>query len=163
MKAMTQSVCSNNWLEMRKLLITIYAIAISLSSWAGQPDEIIFSEARFHKGEAPQGWMTACFDDSLWQTIAIPEKWHGEREYAQYRIMFNLPKEFVSQAAYRQYAIFDLSYIDDCDEAYLNGKLSVDFGQTYAKSISLVPGKPFIYDMAYDGSEPMRINVTFLR
>ena len=239
---------------MRKLLITIYAIAISLSSWAGQPDEIIFSEARFHKGEAPQGWMTACFDDSLWQTIAIPEKWHGEGEYAQYRIKFNLPKEFVSQAAYRQYAIFDLAYIDDCDEAYLNGKLigkcgimphegmehsawdahrvyqvdaedlkagenmltvlvwnrrtrggvydgpfklrmanlddlvtfsfsgdgnadkcrltvtsdirlkgklSVDFGQTYAKSMSLVPGKPFIYDMAYDGSEPMRINVTF--
>ena len=239
---------------MRKIFSILCILAASICTLNAQSDEMIFNQARFHKGDAPHGWMTADFDDSSWQTISIPEKWHGEREYAQYRIKFNLPKEFVSQAAYKQYAIFDLAYIDDCDEAYLNGKLIgkcgvmphegmeysawdahrvyqvsaadlkvgenvltvlvwnrrtrggvydgpfklrmanlddlvtfsfsgdgnadkcrltvtsdirlkgnllVEFGKTYTKSVSLVPEKPYVYDMAYDGSEPMHIKVTF--
>ena len=106
---------------MRRLLITICAVAAYVCTWAAQPDEIILNEAKFNKGDAPQGWMAADFDDSAWQTIAIPEKWHGEGEYAQYRIKFNIPAGFVSKADYKKYAIFDLAYIDDCDEAYLNG------------------------------------------
>lgn len=239
---------------MRKIISIICIVAASVCTLTAQSDEIIFNQARFHKGDAPQGWMAADFDDSSWQGIAIPEKWHGEWSYAQYRIKFQIPKEFVGDAAYKQYAIFDLAYIDDCDETYLNGKLigkngvmphdgmaysawdthrvyqvdaeelkvgeniltvlvwnrrtrggvydgpfklrmanledlvtfsfsgdgnadkcrltvtsdvrikgklSVDFGQTYVKSVSLMPGKPFVYDMAYDGSEPMQIKVTF--
>ena len=106
---------------MRRLLITICAVAAYVCTWAAQPDEIILNEAKFNKGDAPQGWMAADFDDSAWQTILIPEKWHGEGEYAQYRIKFNIPADFVSKADYKKYAIFDLAYIDDCDEAYLNG------------------------------------------
>ena len=106
---------------MRKLLIAICAVTVSLCAWAGQSDEIILNEARFHKGDAPQGWMDYDFDDSSWQTIAIPEKWHGEGLYAQYRIKFSVPKGFISKAAYKQYVVFDLAYIDDCDETYLNG------------------------------------------
>ena len=106
---------------MRRLLITICAVAAYVCTWAAQPDEIILNEAKFNKGDAPQGWMAADFDDSAWQTISIPEKWHGEGEYAQYRIKFNIPAGFVSKADYKKYAIFDLAYIDDCDEAYLNG------------------------------------------
>ena len=106
---------------MRRLLITICAVAAYVCTWAAQPDEIILNEAKFNKGDAPQGWMAADFDDSAWQTISIPEKWHGEGEYAQYRIKFNIPADFVSKADYKKYAIFDLAYIDDCDEAYLNG------------------------------------------
>ena len=239
---------------MRKIFSIICILAASICTLNAQSDEMIFNQARFHKGDAPHGWMAADFDDSSWQTMTIPEKWHGEREYAQYRIKFNVPKEFVSQAAYKQYAIFDLAYIDDCDEAYLNGKLigkcgvmphegmeysawdahrvyqvsaadlkvgenvltvlvwnrrtrggvydgpfklrmanlddlvtfsfsgdgnadkcsltvtsdiklkgnlSVEFCKTYTKSVSLVPEKPYVYDMAYDGSEPMHIKVTF--
>ena len=239
---------------MRKIISIICIIAASICTLTAQSDEMIFNQARFHKGDAPHGWMAADFDDSSWQTMAIPEKWHGEREYAQYRIKFNVPKEFVSQAAYKQYAIFDLAYIDDCDQTYLNGKLIgkcgvmphegmensawdahrvyqvgaadlkvgenvltvlvwnrrtrggvydgpfklrmadledlvtfsfsgdgnadkcrltvtsdiklkgnllVEFGQTYTKSVSLVPEKPYVYDMVYDGSEPMQIKVTF--
>ena len=89
--------------------------------WAGQPDKIVLDQARFHKGEAPEGWMAVDFDDSSWQTMAIPEKWHGEGMYAQYRIKFNVPKGFITKAAYNKYAVLDLAYIDDCDEAYLNG------------------------------------------
>ena len=239
---------------MRKIISIICIVAASICTLTAQSDEMIFNQARFHKGDAPHGWMTADFDDCSWEIMAIPDKWHGEREYAQYRIKFNVPKEFVSQAAYKQYAIFDLAYIDDCDEAYLNGKLigkcgvmphegmeysawdahriyqvsaadlkvgenvltvlvwnrrtrggvyggpfklrmanlddlvtfsfsgdgnadkcrltvtsdirlkgklSVEFGTTYTKSVSLVPEKPYVYDMAYDGSESMQIKVTF--
>ena len=106
---------------MRRLLATICAISISLCTWAEQQDEVVLKEAKFHKGDAPQGWMAYDFDDSSWETIAIPEKWHGEGLYAQYRIKFNVPKGFIAKAAYKQFAVFDLAYIDDCDETYLNG------------------------------------------
>ena len=61
---------------MKKIISVICAIATSLCAWANQPEEIILNEARFHKGDAPQGWMEYDFDDSSWQTIAIPEKWY---------------------------------------------------------------------------------------
>ena len=239
---------------MRRFLITICAIATSVCAWAGLPDEIVLNEARFHKGEAPEGWMAVDFDDSSWQTMAIPEKWHGEGMYAQYRIKFNVPKGFITKAAYGKYAVLDLAYIDDCDEAYLNGvrigkngvmphdgmaysawdmhrvyqidsnilkegenlltvlvwnrrtrggvyggpfvvrmanledlvsfsfsgdgdatncrltlsadqrikgKLIVEAANTYAKTVTVTTDKPFVYDMAYDGTESTQIKATF--
>ena len=86
-----------------------------------EPQALVFEEARFHLGDAPEGWMTPDFDDSAWETMAIPQKWQGEGMYAQYRIRFTLPEGFVATAPYPQIAVFDLSYIDDCDESYLNG------------------------------------------
>lgn len=106
---------------MRRLLITIFAITTSLCAWASSQNEIVLNQARFHKGDAPQGWMSVDFDDSSWEIIAIPDKWHGEGLYAQYRVKFDVPEGFISKAPYKQYAICDLAYIDDCDEAYLNG------------------------------------------
>ena len=106
---------------MRKFLITICLITTSLFALAGPQDEIVLSQARFHKGDAPHGWMKPDFDDSAWDVIAIPDKWHGEGLYAQYRIKFDVPEGFITNAPYKQYAICDLAYIDDCDEAYLNG------------------------------------------
>ena len=222
--------------------------------WAGQPDKIVLDQARFHKGEAPEGWMAVDFDDSSWQTMAIPEKWHGEGMYAQYRITFNVPEGFITKAAYDKYAVLDLAYIDDCDEAYLNGvrigkngvmphdgmaysawdmhrvyqidsnilkegenlltvlvwnrrtrggvyggpfivrmanledlvsfsfsgdgdatncrltlsadqrikgKLTVESAKTYVKTITVTTDKPFVYDMAYDGTESTQIKATF--
>ena len=108
---------------MRHYLILILVFFASFSAYAGEDVRILIEEAKFHKGDAPQGWMQSNFDDSSWQTIAIPEKWHGEGLYAQYRIKFNVPKGFVSNAEYKQFAVLDLAYIDDCDEAYLNGVL----------------------------------------
>lgn len=106
---------------MKKLIIVILALAFGFLSNAAEPEIIVLDNAKFHLGDAPEGWLSNDFDDTSWGSVAIPEKWHGEGMYAQYRIRFNVPKDFVSKAPYKQYAIFDLSYIDDCDEAYLNG------------------------------------------
>ena len=104
------------------IIILLFFFSVTVVRAAGT-GEIVLQEARFHLGDAPAGWTEPGFDDSDWQTIAIPEKWHGEGMYAQYRIRFQVPDGFVKTAPYKRNAIFDLAFIDDCDEACLNGKL----------------------------------------
>ena len=108
-----------NWIL---ILVSCLATVIGAHAAVTGTGEIVLQEARFHLGDAPAGWSEPGFDDSSWQTIAIPEKWHGEGMYAQYRIRFQVPKGFVKKAPYRKIAIFDLAFIDDGDEAFLNGK-----------------------------------------
>ena len=108
-----------NWIL---ILVSCLATVIGAQAAVTGTGEIVLQEARFHLGDAPAGWSEPGFDDSDWQTMAIPEKWHGEGMYAQYRIRFQVPKGFVKKAPYRKIAIFDLAFIDDCDETFLNGK-----------------------------------------
>ena len=103
-RTMTLKLYFNLQFNMRKLLIAIFAITTSLCAWAGSQNEIVLNQARFHKGDAPHGWMSVDFDDSSWEIIAIPDKWHGEGLYAQYRIKFNVPEGFITNAPYKQYA-----------------------------------------------------------
>lgn len=108
---------------MKRFSIVLgFLLLAALVARAATAEEIVLSEARFHLGDAPEGWMAPGFDDSEWQTMAIPFKWEGAGMYAQYRVSFQLPKGFVRNAAYKGTVLFDLAYIDDCDEAFLNGK-----------------------------------------
>ena len=71
------------------IIILLFFFSVTVVRAAGT-GEIVLQEARFHLGDAPAGWTEPGFDDSAWQTIAIPEKWHGEGMYAQYRIRFQV-------------------------------------------------------------------------
>ncbi|MBO7069912.1 MAG: hypothetical protein J6W09_01290, partial [Bacteroidales bacterium] len=94
------------------ILVSCLATVIGAHAAVTGTGEIVLQEARFHLGDAPAGWSEPGFDDSSWQTMAIPEKWHGEGMYAQYRIRFQVPKGFVKKAPYRKIAIFDLAFIN---------------------------------------------------
>lgn len=76
---------------------------------------------RFSIGDNKK-WAEAGYDDQRWETIEVPSKWedegfNGYNGYAWYRITFDGASLKNRNAVYNLF----LGYIDDVDEAYLNG------------------------------------------
>ena len=76
---------------------------------------------RFRTGDDP-AYAAAGFDDSVWETIAVPGTWElaGRPEYdgfAWYRLRFTLP----AGGSARDAAWLELGKLDDADETFVNG------------------------------------------
>lgn len=87
---------------------------------------------RFRTGD-DAAYAAAGFDDSVWETIAVPGPWEsaGRADYdgfAWYRVRFTLPAPAADGAAPAQ-AWLDLGKVDDVDETFVNG---TKVGQTGA-------------------------------
>lgn len=92
--------------------------------------QVISLEGRwkFRIGDEPS-WSKPEFDDSRWERIWVPSAWedegfHGYDGFAWYRTTFDGRKLDRTKTYY-----VNLGYIDDADEAYLNGMLIGFSGQ----------------------------------
>lgn len=77
---------------------------------------------KFHIGDN-SAWATPEYDDSEWELIETPSAWedqgfNGYDGFAWYRITFNGQRLSKNDNYY-----LNLGYIDDSDEAYVNGRL----------------------------------------
>jgi hypothetical protein len=93
---------------------------------------------KFSIGERAE-WISPKFDDKDWDVINVPSPWedqgfNGYNGYATYRKSFTISSEFKDRMLY-----LILGYIDDVDEAYLNG-------QKIGSSGSFPP----VYETAYN-------------
>jgi hypothetical protein len=73
-------------------------------------------------------WAKPTFDDSEWETLRIGDYWEnlGYKDYdgiAWYRREIELPKRLLKNSEIKDSIEFQLGYIDDNDQVYLNGKL----------------------------------------
>lgn len=80
-----------------------------------------------------QSWSSPHYNDSKWELIPAPAAWedhgyHGYDGFAWYRIKFDGRKLNKESLYY-----INLGYIDDADEAYLNGELIGFSGQCTPK------------------------------
>ena len=67
-------------------------------------------------------WTSPKFDDSSWESIAVPSPWedegfNGYNGYAFYRKSFAVSPDYKGRMLY-----LNMGYIDDVDEVYFNGK-----------------------------------------
>jgi hypothetical protein len=77
---------------------------------------------RFQIGDDPK-WSSRDYNDGAWETIDVPSTWedegyHGYDGFAWYRTRFDGRKLSKESIYY-----LNLGYIDDADEAYVNGEL----------------------------------------
>lgn len=99
-----------------------------MASTASMQAQVLeFSEAKFMVGD-DKAWAAPSTDDSQWRTISVTRTWDTQgivnnNNYAWYRIHVRLPKSMLESSDIKESIVFDLSKIDDADEAYLNGKL----------------------------------------
>ena len=88
---------------------------------------LLFKEAKFKTGDNAL-WQEKDFNDSEWEILktakAYEEQGHSDYNgYSWYRIHFNLPASLLKNAAISEVLCFNLQFIDDVDETYLNGEL----------------------------------------
>jgi Beta-galactosidase jelly roll domain len=101
----------------------IYSFAFFLTSISAFSQEVNLNGSwKFQVGDNKL-WAESSFDDSHWESIAVPAAWedegfNGYDGFAWYRKKFDGRKLTKDEAYY-----LNLGFIDDCDEVYLNGKL----------------------------------------
>jgi len=115
---------------MKKLtkLFLVLSLAVMCSSGKKPvPDVIYFSDWKFKIGDN-MDWAKPDFNDAGWenQVSAIP--WEAQNHpgydgYGWYRISFDLPKQMIDQAFFKDSVEIQLGKVDDTDETYLNGHL----------------------------------------
>ena len=108
---------------MKKTLALCLCLFAFLS---GRAQEFMTREALFHWGDDPQ-WKEASYDDSSWQTVLTNHNWavqgmNRERTYAWYRIHFTPTDAWFAGMKNAKVMTLCLTYIDDVDETFLNGK-----------------------------------------
>lgn len=101
------------------------------------PDVPLAGEWKFSTGDN-LGWKEQTIDDKSWQKLQVPLSWEqqgyaGYDGYAWYRLRFRLPAAYASKRM-----ILLLGYVDDFDEAYLNGTL---IGKTGVMGRAVEPGR----------------------
>ncbi|MGV8895837.1 MAG: OmpL47-type beta-barrel domain-containing protein [Rhodoglobus sp.] len=99
---------------------------------------------KFIKGDNP-AYATPAYDDSAWLDLTVPEdgaQWASYNGYGWYRLKFTLPTEAAGTNL-----VASLGFIDDADEAYLNGvkigssgRFSPADSQWFEKRLYTVPG-----------------------
>ncbi|MDE6338133.1 MAG: putative Ig domain-containing protein [Muribaculaceae bacterium] len=119
---------------MRFLYNILIVAAISMSAY-GQ--EIAIDKALFNEGDS-QEWKTPSFDDSSWKTLEVTRLWDDQgvapdTRFGWYRFHIDMPSSMLQSSDLQEVVAFDLGMVDDCDEAYFNGKL---IGKT-----GLMPGE----------------------
>lgn len=77
---------------------------------------------KFNLGDDPD-WKEKKFDDRDWEKVYVPSSWEnqgfpGYDGYAWYRTSFRLPKDLFDKQIY-----LVLGYVDDVDQAFINGNL----------------------------------------
>ncbi len=80
-------------------------------------------------------WANADFNDSKWETIAVPSAWedqgfYGHDGYAWYRNEFTLTREMKTRELF-----ITLGYINDVDQVFVNGHL-VGFSGSFPPNYS---------------------------
>jgi len=101
-------------------------------------------------------WSDYNFYDDDWEEIRVPSSWedegyHSYNGYAWYRIHFVVPEEIYNKSSY-----ISLGYIDDVDEAYLNGNLigsSGSFPPNYETAYNAHRKYPVPSNYFYPGKE----------
>jgi len=107
---------------------------------------------RFQKGD-DMAWKEADFEDSQWETVALPDTWERHSNYTEdhvygwYRRQLEIPAECQGKD-------FDLllGSIDDVDETFLNG-------QRIGGTGSFPPD----YRTAYDAQRRYRVSASMVR
>jgi len=107
---------------MKLIRILITTVAIVIASGVSAQDLRLQGLWKFRIGDQAQ-WAAKNFDDSAWEKIQVPAPWeeNGFNRYdgfAWYRIAFDGRKLNRETFYY-----LNLGYIDDSDEAFLNGTL----------------------------------------
>jgi len=99
------------------LLISFWG-QLTASSFKQEID--LSGEWRFEIGD-DMAYADPDFDDSSWEPVHVPDMWENEgypgyNGFAWYRIRFFLPKNMKNKSLHLQ-----LGFIDDIDEAFVNG------------------------------------------
>jgi beta-galactosidase len=111
--------------RMKKLVLHIVLMTVLPVTVVARED-IELPVAKFKTGDGA-AWKDVRFDDSGWAEIRTGISWEdagypGYDGYAWYRFRFDLPGEMLERSFLKDYLLFDLSKIDDCDETWLNGR-----------------------------------------
>lgn len=105
---------------MKRLLFIFSLVLLSLGAYAQ-----VVTEGRFKVGDDP-AWSRPLFDDSSWDVISLSTNWDYQGYkvpdgFGWYRIHMVIPSSLRKESAYGDRIILDMGFVDDCDEAYLNG------------------------------------------
>lgn len=111
-------------LTLSTLVVTAPAAAATPDSPAAAPSSVeldLSGDWKFSVGDDPS-WSSAAFDDSAWTTLQVPQV-NGAPEfdnydgYGWYRLNFDLPADAAGANL-----VASLGFLDDVDEAFLNGQ-----------------------------------------
>ena len=100
--------------------------------------------------------------DDEWRTIRVPGFWEAQGAdaydgFAWYRCFFRVPKDFAGQAAR-----LELGRIDDCDEAFVNGR-KVGATGSMPPDYRGLSAQPRAYDVPADALRPGHWNLLAVR
>jgi alpha-galactosidase len=112
-------------MKLKLCLLIAVLISFFLRSSA---QEINLSQGWKFKIGGSTAWSSPQYNDNGWQTADISKPWE-EQGYAKtdgfgwYRVRVDIPSSIKEKAFLKDSLHFDLGYLDDGGEVYLNGKL----------------------------------------
>lgn len=121
----TMAKIFSGYSEKRPIILTALLLLQQFSMLAFDADLVKIKDLKgswkFSIGEE-NSWKAEKFNDSDWETINVPSAWedqgfNGYNGYATYRKNFTISSENKTRMLY-----LNLGYIDDVDEAYINGQ-----------------------------------------
>jgi beta-galactosidase/beta-glucuronidase len=109
---------------VKNTIFTVVTLLMFSSLYASDPEMLVDlrGQWRFNLGDNAK-WSEMTFDDSRWEQIFVPSRWENEGfggydGFAWYRKTFTL-KDVSNADSY----FFDLGYIDDADQVFVNGQM----------------------------------------
>jgi alpha-galactosidase len=134
---------------MKKIrLFLLLAVLAATSCSTGKKQNVIDLNVpwKFHPGD-DKAWAAPAFDDSKWVSILPGKVWEDQGYekldgFAWYRIRFILPSSMKKEAVLNDSIQLLLGRIDDCDQVFLNGKLTGENTRTIPDNVT--PGNDYI-------------------
>jgi len=113
--------------KLIELFLILIVVMLCSSGKKPVPGVIYFPDWQFKTGD-DRDWSNPDFNDSDWKKLEAGIMWEqqgfaGYDGYAWYRKKFDLPREMLTQAFFKDTVEINLGKVDDCDETYLNGIL----------------------------------------
>ncbi|MDP4240649.1 MAG: putative Ig domain-containing protein, partial [Bacteroidota bacterium] len=113
--------------KLTKLFLVLILAVLCSSGKKPVPEVIYFTDWKFKLGDNLD-WAKPDFNDADWENQLSGIPWEGQGHpgydgYAWYRKSFNLPKEMLDQAFFKDSLEIQLGKVDDTEETYLNGHL----------------------------------------
>jgi len=110
---------------MKRFFLLIILASLFLN--ASAQDLSLSKGWKFKTGDTTV-WSAVLYDDSDWKPInvSMPWEWQGYAKYdgfGWYRLRIGIPMEMKEKAFIKDSVHFDMGYLDDGGEVYLNGKL----------------------------------------
>src|SRR5258708_17277728 len=112
-----------------KFKLCLLIVALTASFLKSSAQEINLSQGwKFKIGDSTTAWSSPQYNDSGWQTADVSKPWE-EQGYAKtdgfgwYRVRVEIPSSLKEKTFLKDSLHFNLGYLDDGGEVYLNGKL----------------------------------------